>query len=384
MRIEQPLERAGTASGMTMPEAGWYSVFVRPSFKCTPVTQEEKRAIIDLHSRVGSGAIHDHAARLKILPFVADLMCRVNVDPTYWDTILASYRDRNGRILAALNEVFRELERNGIEKAFVTENLGALLASGTDTSQFASGDVDLYADFSQKEAYDRVLKGLGYAKSERYVHRAILDTKYQRDPEFGINIARYPFSRLKLPCTVRADSFVDWARLTTYEDTWIRLPTNEALMYICLLHISVHSYARSPGIRLYADINNLAGSGLDWERVLAFAEHDGTMVRILTSCTVAHSLLGTSVPSLVLSQAAKYGRQITRLLRAVYDEDQQSLRSLSNLQVLSVELWSDHASPIEGALKMMFPSKTWVREAYLKDGEWGPIGYLRHLANLLH
>ena len=364
-----------------------YNILANAAFKYCKLSLEEKDTIIDLYKGDDQQSIYEFAKKKKILPFVAVLLSRLELDKAFWDDIAIKYRKRNEAIIGFLDTIFNKLSENGVKKVFVTENFGALLASDADKALFASGDVDMYADVAQKEEIYKSFEQLGYTIKELYSYKKLINTSFYNDDilsgEFHFAVAWNPLLRTKLPCFVDADDFVEWDKLWKYKDTAIKLPNIDALMYICLLHISLHSFSRAPDIRLYIDINNVSKLPINWEKIIGFAKRDNTMVRVLTACILAKKLLSVDVPEFEINYRAQYERSISRLLRIVYDEKNNCLLyEPRGIKILKIEALVDNGDPFFGFMKILFPNRKWVKEFYVGDKGSLIVAYLKHIKNL--
>lgn len=367
-----------------------YNVLTNAAFKCCELTEREKTTIIKLYTLDGKQQIYDYAKNRKILPFVAMLLAGMGFDTQYWNEIAEEFRVRNEKVIYCLNIAFELLLKSGVKKIFVKENFAALLSADADKALFSSGDVDMYADIAHKEIIYTVFEQLGYTREERFTHKKIISTSFYNDsvlPKgFHFGVSWNPFARLKLPSFLNADDFVDWDRLNTYKDTAIITPDIDALMYICLLHISLHSFSRAPDIRLYIDINNMSMLPVDWEKILNWAYRDKTMVRVLVACFLANRLISVEIPAIVLdlTQSAEYKKQVMKLLKLVYNEKTNTLRyEPRGLKILKIEAWTDSAGFMTGIRKILFPGEKWIREVYV--GEKGNIfiGQIKHILNII-
>lgn len=366
-----------------------YNTLTNAAFKYCELSAQEKAVIGELYKSEGQQNIYEFAKNKKILPFAAVLLAGLAIDKAFWGAIADEYRQRNEIIINRLNSLFIKFSDCGIKKIFVNENFGALLSADADKALFASGDVDMYADITQKEQIYLALEQLGYTKKERYANKKLISTSFYNESvlpaNFHFGVAWHPLSRLKLPCFINADDFVEWERLTVYKDTAIKMPDTEALMYICLLHISLHSFSRAPDIRLYIDINNMSKLPVDWEKILHLARRDKTMVRVLVSSVLANRLLSVKIPDFVLalSSSPEYKKQISRLLKLVYDDKKNCLiYEPKGLKILKIEALADSPGYMAGIAKILFPEKEWVRETYAGDNGNIIAGYIKHILNV--
>ncbi|MEL7649885.1 MAG: hypothetical protein AAGU76_17455 [Sedimentibacter sp.] len=365
-----------------------YEEFVKAAFKNTELTEYEKKTIIRLYEQEGQKNIYEFSKNKKILPFAAALMSQFDTDSRFWDDITLEYKKRNEEIIRCLDAVFKKMEERFVNKIFVSENFGALLLSDSDKSLFASGDVDIYADISQKSEIYESFRELGYKIKERYTQNKLINSSFHNEAclpkEFYFSVCWYPLSRIKLPCFVTADEFIEWGKLLSYRSTAIKLADIESAMYICLMHISLHSFSRAPDIRLYIDIKNISSLSVNWEKICGFAKRDGTMVRLLTACILSKKLIEADIPDAILDYRKHYEKQISRILKIVYDSESNSLLyEPRGLKVLLIEANSNDTGFFYGILDILLPNRNWLREVYCKNDSNILWGYIKHIRNLL-
>jgi hypothetical protein len=349
------------------------------------ISEIEKNRINSLYTDQGRKAIFDYASKKKIIPFIGQLFCDLEIDLEFWNKQVELYKVRNLEIIKILSDIFIDFHQAGIYNTFVYENFGALISSESNIALFASGDVDLYADVSNKNEIYNIIENHGFRSMNKGNNSEKVKTEFFNrkifEKGFGINVMWVPMSRLKLPFYMDINNCVSVNSLKKYRDTDITLPSNEALMYLCLLHISIHSFSRSPDIRLYADIVNMCKLDVDWNIVLGYAKHDNTIVRIVTAAILTNKLFKIKVPSFVLDYGNKYNI-IAKLLKIVYNEDNNVLKYEPNkLNVLKIEAYSNNKSFLIGVIDMIFPDKDWVKRYY--DESSIVIGYLKHIKNLM-
>jgi len=153
---------------------------------------------------------------------------------------------------------------------------------------------------------------------------------------------------------------------------------------LCLLHISVHGYHRSPDMRLYTDTERLAVMNPDWDKIAAFAKHDKTEVRTATAAILSKMLLDIPLPESWISQYSRKFSQINKLIRRVYDKKYRYLSEEPfGLKVLLIEVLSSDKHWTRALVEMILPPKRWVRDYYLQ-GEGNILtAYLMHFKNLV-
>ena len=344
-------------------------------------TAEENERIKAYYRRFTPEQFFEIAVNKKVLPFVANTLCALGLDVDFWNVPLKEFRNRNEKIIALLDRVYSVLANHGVKRMFVTENFGALLSADGDLALFCSGDVDNCADFSERDKIYAAFDELGFERKERFaLNKQISAMFYPHDEEIGkdfyIGVDFHPLARVKLPCFVNADDFVDWELLYYYKDTSIQLPPINALAYICTLHISLHSFSRAPDARLYYDLINITKLDVDYNLLALWAKRDCTCKRLKTAAIISNQLFGTLFLFESLSNVA-----VDRILSIVYDQQAMDLiYEPSGLTVLRLELLCNDKGVLEGMKEILFPDDEWMRETYGKIGAWE---YVKHIMRIL-
>jgi len=347
------------------------------------LSEEEQTHVTQIYRELGRDELHRLTQKKKILPFAARTFVLCGLDTDFWEEILQQYRRRNRAILRCLDTAYAELTRQGVRKMFVSENFGALLSADGDLALFASGDVDNHADPAEKEKIYRAFDKLGYTRKERFsgghqIAAEFFPPETQDLPEkFYISVDFYPLARLKLPCFIRADEFVDWDALFCYGDTAVKLPPADALMYICLLHISLHSFSRAPDIRLYIDLLHMSRTQVDYDKLTRWCKRDGTCTRAATAAQLANCLMGTAFPESLLALSERW----RKVIRMVYDERKNDLRyEPRGLKVLRIEVNCHDRGILPGAWEILFPDREWMKQVY---GSSGIVAHMKHFRKVL-
>ena len=349
----------------------------------TDLTEPERNRVSLLYKETGKDAMYQIATEKKILPFAANTFVACGLDMLFWEDILQQYRQRNKAILACLHTAYEALVRQGVRKMFVSENFGALLSSGNDIALFASGDVDNHADPCEKEKIYRAFETLGYSRKERFSGGHLIATEffppksYNLPEKFYISVEFNPLARIKLPCFIRSDEFVDWENIVCYKDTAVKLPPPDALMYICMMHISLHSFSRAPDIRLYIDLLNMSRIQVDYEKIIAWCRRDGTCTRAAVAAQLSNLLMQTRMPETVVRLSDKRHR----VIKLVYNEQSNALRYEPRcLKVLFIEICCHDRGIMAGIGSILFPDKEWMRKVY---GSSGLLAQIKHLLKVL-
>lgn len=357
----------------------FYSLLIRGQ----GLDQKEQQHLKNVYDEYGRERLYKMAESKKILPFAARTFAEYGYDTEFWQNILETYRERNRKILRCLNEVYKRLRQAGVRKMFVSENFGALLSVGEDIALFASGDVDNYADPAEKEKIYKAFENLGYTRKERYSGQHQIAAEFFPPPEvdipekFYISVDFYPLARLKLPCFIEADKFVSWDKITEYKDTGIMLPPPNALMYICMLHISLHSFSRAPDIRLYIDMLNMSKTQIDYDIIQQWCERDHTSARASTAAELSNMLMKTDFPDNI-TQLSKRRTQIEKI---VFDFKKNDLiYEPGRLKVLLIEMLCNDNGNLSGFIDILFPDRLWMKRVY---GSCGITAHLKHFVKVL-
>lgn len=361
-----------------------YEQFFTMSVKDTLSQQQIASFVRPLYEVEGFQKVYEAAIKKKMLPYVAKMLVDAGIDSLNWESVLASYRKRNSIVRQQLSDVYTALSDAGVKKMFISENYGALLHSGRDIGLFASGDCDSCAVLSEKVKIDKVFENLGYTKEDRFSGKMLCTSSYYNPQllpdDFYFGVCWEPLSRLKLPCFINMDDFVDWDNLRTLEGYAIKLPSVESLLYICLMHITLHSFHRAPAIRLYADIlNSCYCEDVDWNIVYEWAKRDHTVIRMMTSAILANKLADVAIPEFV--KEYEDDKRVKRLLGYVYDNENQCLKpEPGRMGVYNVEISCNDKNPIIGLCEMLHPNTSWLKAHY---GHSAFVSSLLHLKNII-
>lgn len=362
-----------------------YHVLFRNAFQSGSISDEDRRSIWDLYQSEGAEAIEKRIRKRKFVPFTANVLDQLGFRDVAWGDLRDSYAIRNRMVIEGLQVLFSSFDRFDVDRVVVVENFGAFLAANAEPLwRFGSGDVDLYGDIKQKERIYAAAEAVGFQYEERYFGRSLISTSFHNArllPEgFYFDIGWFPTARLKVPFLDYKEEAVDWERTRFFRNTRIRLPDKESLLYICMLHISVHNFSRQPDIRLYIDIQNAISSGnVDWEKLMRWAKRDGYTNRIATVAYLSREILDCDIPEKVISLCDVKRRN--RLIRFVYDAQKKVLLAKPGaLDSLRIEMLAHDKSDLKGLMEIIFPSAAWLRQTF---GNFLPLAYLRYLLGVV-
>ncbi len=359
-----------------------YWILYRTAFKADEPTKKEMSVIKKLYETEGREKIYEKVKRKKIIPAAAALFKKLGLDVGFWAPISDGFRERNIKVAGRLNDIYSALENTGVGKIVVVENFGALLHAEEDLCMFGSGDVDNYADISEKERIYETLRSEGFDIEEEYAGNILISTAFKNGsdmPEnFYFSVNWDMTNRVNLPCLTAKAPFVDWSRTTYYKETRIRLPRAEELMYICLMHIAVHGFCKSPDIRLFYDVVNASKKGINWEEIVSWAKRDSNEVRVAVGMILSKRLLGVDIPENMLCFANE--KRINRLLSLVSNKEENSLMDFpKRIRRFLIDVYSCDNGIAEGIKYIFFPDKDWIKDKY------GSVfrGRIKHIVDLL-
>lgn len=359
-----------------------YWIIYRCAYRHGDVSEQEKKIIQKLYDRDGREIIYSAVKQKKLIPAVAMLFKKLDIDSDFWSQFVDAYRSRNMQVVKCLDEMYQLFAENGVNKIVVVENFGALLASTQDIAMFGSGDIDEYACPCEKEKIYRILKNAGYEIEEVHAGGILVSSSIRRAnfPDgfyFGINWD--VTNRVNLPSFTANGDFIGWSHTNRYKDTAIRLPSKEGLMYTCLMHIAVHGFCKAPDIRLYYDIANAAESKPNWDTIIEWAKRDKNTVKVAIAAYLAKKLLEVDIPDYVLNIGNK--KQKKRLLNTVYNKEENRLLDRpKGLRRILIDVYIEDDGAFCGLLRIVFPNNDWIKKKYGNAF----IGHIKHIWSLIH
>lgn len=354
------------------------------AYRVTPLTEDEMSFVMENYTLENANDLKETLKKKKVRPVVGKMMVSLGLDEEYWRSEYDYFLNRNKAVVKEIDRVFGALRENGITNIFAYENFGALLLSGTDLALYSSGDVDLFADVSQKTSIEKVMTSLGYQPThDVYDERNIMTEFLKENGVIRVNIDWIILRRMMFPISISLDGIVDWNNTREYGNSNILLPSKEVLLYLCLLRIAVHGFSRSPDVRLYIDVQNCVCVNPDWNTIISWAKRDNVLTKVVTVAYIAHRLNGVEVPEYVLELAEndKYARQIIKIC---YDSSNRTLKyDPAGMDLMHVEAASDNRSLPGEVLAMLFPSKKWLKDFYQKPSDGCMRKYINYYKRLI-
>lgn len=338
------------------------------------LSDKELEIIKIIYNKLGRKAIMNLAIKEKIVPFVAYTMSKTNIEKSFWQKKYNYFRDRNLKIVKLLDVIFKEM-KNGNIPIFLYENFGSLLLSGEDIGLFCSGDVDLCSSLEYKEEIIKVLSSFGYFLRIRKYENLNVWTEFCNVAginDVWINVMWVPITEKVLAVAPEIDSKFFFNDIAPIKNLNINIPSRTNLLFLCLLHTSVHKYTCSPGMKLNVDIDRLVISGkISWKKIVALAIKYNVKRRIAISLMLVSDFLGTLVPQKTIVELGgneyntkkAYNYLVGHSFLANKSDEINRFRSFYLAALLH-----DRGLLI-GFLRILFPERKWLSKIYCTPNE---------------
>lgn len=328
----------------------------------TSLTEEEKTLVKKEYGKLGRVAVDEALKREKqTRPFASEVLSLCGCDSDYWNAVHDEYVARNTAIIDILKPVFKSFHGKGGKTLNVYENFGAVLSSGLNVGNFASGDVDFTVEDSEAQLAIDALHENGFYEETRSDHvkpadclvTPFFNPKALQGKGYWLNIMWKPVARdfmLKQRKYTERLSSLRRSELDTYMDTDIRLLPPTAMVYFNALHFACeHHYSASPGMALCCDMDRVIRTReIDWDELVKWSKEDNAGLRLKLALDVCHYFLKTDVP---LEKFGEPSRIYEKLWSRIVDEEHNYLISQDRkLARLSTELMSDDMPMVRSLL----------------------------------
>jgi hypothetical protein len=338
------------------------------------LSDKELEIIKIIYNKLERKAIMDLAVKEKIVPFVTYAMSKTNIEKSFWQKKYNYFRDRNTKIVKLLDTIFKEMNNKNIP-IFLYENFGSLLLSEEDIGLFCSGDVDLCSSLEYKEEIIKVLSSFGYFLRIRKYENLNVWTEFCNAAgtnDIWINVMWVPITEKVLAVAPGIDSKFFFNDITPIKNLNINVPSRTNLLFLCLLHTSVHKYTCSPGMKLNVDIDRLVISGkISWEKIVALAIKYNVKRRIAISLMLVSDFLGTLVPQKTIIELGgneyntkkAYNYLVGHSFLANKSDEINRFRSFYLAALLHDK------GLLIGFLRILFPERKWLSKIYSTPNE---------------
>lgn len=286
-----------------------------------------------------------------------------------WRQLLGANEQRVARRLNEVAKVVVDLESIGAAVALI-EGGGTLLSSELPLSGYSASDFDLLVDEAHWARVPELLSDHGYGPADRR-GRPTCRVEFRRAEDQlveWLEVGYRPFDRMWVPLPYH-DRSATWLRRRRRAARDARIPVldpTDALALVAM-HTSLHSFVRSPGLRLHMDVDHTAtANAVDWPRFVEEVTAMGVPTRAFVSLSMAAGLLGTRVPAWVLERLfpgkPRWGaiRGLLRRERVLADER----RKLTGFRAIALDALLDERGPSAWAGSVVFPPTPWLREHF--------------------
>jgi len=338
------------------------------------LSDKELEIIKIIYNKLGRKAIMDLAVKEKIVPFVAYTMSKTNIEKSFWQKKYNYFRDRNTKIVKLLDAIFKEMKNKNIP-IFLYENFGSLLLSGEDIGLFCSGDVDLCSSLEYKEEVMKVFSRFGYLPKIRKYENLNVWTEFCNTigtNDIWINVMWVPITEKVLAVAPEIDSKFFFNDIAPIKNLNINVPSRTNLLFLCLLHTSVHKYTCSPGMKLNVDIDRLVISGkISWEKIVALAIKYNVKRRIAISLMLASDFLGTPIPQKTIIElgGSEYNtkKAYNYLIRHTFLANKSD--EINRFRSFYLAALLHDKGLLIGFLRILFPEREWLSKIYSTPNE---------------
>jgi hypothetical protein len=332
--------------------------------------------LTDLYDALPDDAVFEAARKNKVTHGVADALERALGErlPVSWSESLAENESRVEALLDMTEQLTGGLTALGIPSAAV-ESAGVLLGSDLPTRALGSGDLDLLVPSGAWERSLDLASELGFVRGDRQgqvsTRRAKLSGAGPQGQPLWIEACAHPFERTWVPLRVqdRSDVWLERAVESRKRPKISVLDPHDALAFVAL-HTSLHSFVRSPGLRLHMDVDRLArDNALDWSRVVEEIHGLGARTRSFVSLMMARGVLDTPIPDAALEALAPTSARWRKLCDLLEAEGvlHRGAPKLGRVQTLRLDLLLEEGSVGSWLANVALPDRVWLARHFAPD-----------------
>lgn len=330
----------------------------------------------DLYAGLSDEAVFEAARKNKVTHAVADALERSLGDqlPDPWREALAENESRVDALLDMTEGFTGGLTALGIPSAAV-ESAGVLLGSDLPTRAMGSGDLDLLVPQSDWERSLELAAELGLAQGDREgqvtTRRAKLSRVGPQGQALWIEACAHPFERTWVPLRVedRSSVWLERAVESRKRPQISVLDPHDALTFVAL-HTSLHSFVRSPGLRLHMDVDRVArDNALDWSRVVEEIEALGARTRCFVSLMMARGVLDTPIPDEVLEALAPTPARWHKLRELLESQGvlDRGTPKLGRVDTLRLDLLLEERGVGSWLANIALPERAWLARHFARE-----------------
>lgn len=290
-------------------------------------TAYERQQLITLFRSLGADSAWNVARENKIEALVGTVVadaCEPSVLGEEWGNRLILNERRVELLLKSVSEVTRHFEEQGIPHSAV-ESAGVMLGSSLPFSALGSGDIDILVCRDRLRSAVDAFERAGFRavnRRDRPAARFEMQKTEADGTVLWVNVFSVAFDRMWVPLTW-SDQSDKWLSRRQESGRWpgINILKVEDSLAFVSMHTSLHSYVRSPGLRLHVDVDRLVrDNDVDWQEYVEQVNAMGVPKRAFFSVQLARELLGTPIPDRVLDSLAP-SPFVRKYVRRLLDEN---------------------------------------------------------------
>ncbi|MFN2489704.1 MAG: nucleotidyltransferase family protein [Actinomycetota bacterium] len=347
----------------------------------------ETSSLALLYEELGETRVRRHAQVNGLEHLVGVVIDEEGLDLSAdWRAALDVNRRRVEELVRTATRVGRDLEKEGCPTALI-EGAATLVSTGLPLATYSSQDMDFLVAAGQWTTVVRVLERHGFAPTDRHRHPTIR-TEFQKTTASGdlwLDVGPKPFDRVWTPLTYHDRSSAWLAERvsgSTADEVNVLRPSHT--LALAVMHASLHSFVRAPGLRLYIDIDRtVSHRPIDWQSFVDEVRKMHIDTRAYIALTTSQTLLGTRVDPSVLDTLRPSRVRLHALHRLLRDETPlwSSKRKLPRHKAIALDACISQESPARWLQSTLVPPEPWMREHFDRTQKHPPL-WMLHVKRL--
>lgn len=289
-----------------------------------------------------------------------------------WMETLDRNQERVRKMTDALLEVVETFEQLDFRPVLI-EGGATLFNSDVPPAAYGSKDFDVLIRPPEWPLVHKVMRDHGFDAAARRARptKRVEFRHRDHDPPTWLEIGDNPFDRMWMPLRV-LDRSAEWIsrRVPSKKNPQVHVLSASDSLALAALHASLHSFVRSPGVRLYVDIDRaVRAADMDWSAFETEIELMRAPTRAYVALRSAHDLLGTPLSRQCLDRLRPSEfkeRFINRLLRkeTIINNGTPKL-TRGRALLLDAAIFD---GPVTSWLRdLVFPPTSWIREHFDRE-----------------
>lgn len=335
-------------------------------------TPAEADELVRLTEVLGASRCRAVAALNRVESLVGCALIEVTpaLVPADWRAAVEANLRRVEGLTRELEGIFADLDRCGA-KAATIEGGGMLFGTQYPMAGYGAGDFDLLVDTAHFHQVLAVLRERGFSAVDRRGRPTTRIEHVRRTTEGveqWIEVGHRPFDRMWLPLGFQ-DRSQRWleSRMPSLRNPHVRVLAPTEALVLCAAHASLHSYVRSPGMRLHIDTDRVARTeGVDWQGFVDEVRASNLSTRAFVSLIIARALLGTPVPQDALEQLKPSVRRTKWIVELIQSERvlADGKPKLNRERAVLLDVLLDDRGPRRWVVSLLAPEREWMQEHF--------------------